>query len=998
MSDPLPLLAEAAFEGLAIHESGIIRETNHEFGRLLRQDPTTLPGKDLSEFVAPECRRWFAAALRPDSQPKEISFSRADGSQFHAEVRCRVLSLGDHVIHTIAVRDLTQHIAIKEELRQSQAQLEMAQTQAGLGSWVFFPESQASTWSKELFRIYRRDPSCGAPTPEEFLELVHPDDRDRVRASYAEALDGRPSATEYRTNPANGPLRYLQANVFSFRDAEGRVTQLAGTVLDISDRKSAELVREDGEERYRHLFEQAPIGIGVADITGRILDFNDAMLAPGGYEPEDIAAMGNVKKLYADPAERDRVLELLRKHGFVREHEVVFKRKDGTHYDASISLAPVTISGQPCVLAMVQDITRRKAVERALQESETRFRALTEESYDVITMFGADGMLQYISPSVTRVLGYDPEELIGKPGLELIHPDDAEEAAALFAKSLAEPGTSVEMAHRLRHADGSYRTVQIAGRNLLDEPGVNAMVSNFRDVTNQRRAESELRESEAKYRTLFEQASFGIVQAAADGSFLTVNQALVQLLGYDTAEQVLALDPRTEVYADPKELDTLIPLYQQMGSVSTTEVKWKRKNGDVVTVRLSGRLVDVHDGTAGLLMMAEDVTHQRTLEEQLVQAQKMEAVGQLTAGIAHDFNNLLTAVLGRAELLAENLSPARPDLHDDVDQIREATVRGAEMVKKLLSFSRKEGLRFESIDLAHLCHETTSMLEVMMPESLTIITQAECERCYVRADRGAVQQMLINLATNALDAMPHGGTMTIAVEPVMAEGETPSAAERALICLSVSDTGIGMDEVTKEKIFDPFFTTKVVGEGTGLGLSMIYGMVKQHGGWIDVASALGQGTSVSLYFPACQPESPRPTPAAAQESRGGSETILVVEDNEPIRRVAARVLEGVGYEVRLASDGEEALAILENEGQKIDLVITDVVMPKLGGAELHQRALELGCNAPFIFTSGYSVVTHANLHENAHLTPLLNKPWSTEDLKRCVRETLDGHIPTATAF
>jgi nitrogen-specific signal transduction histidine kinase len=393
--------------------------------------------------------------------------------------------------------------------------------------------------------------------------------------------------------------------------------------------------------------------------------------------------------------------------------------------------------------------------------------------------------------------------------------------------------------------------------------------------------------------------------------------------------------------------------------------------------------------------MAENITERRVLEDQLRQAQKVEALGQLTGGIAHDFNNLLTIILANAELVRKALNPELRDEHADLRDLISAALRGRVMIKELLGFARRSSLDLEALDLNDIVSTLSGMLRRIVPADIEIVVAAGDDTPESRADLHAVEQIVFNLATNARDAMPAGGVLRIETRRAVLSDEQQAAggaqAGQLWACLSVEDSGVGMDDATRERMFEPFFTTKASGKGTGLGMATVHGLVKQHGGVIEVDSAPGRGTRVKVYFPAM----PAGVPAVGagleggREVRGGNETILVVEDEGDLRRVAKRILEQAGYQVLTAADGQEALDVLRQQPGPIHLVLSDLVMPRLGGRGLYDAARREGNQTPFLFASGYSPGDERSSLPPELGVPLLHKPWTHDDVLARVREILD---------
>jgi two-component system cell cycle sensor histidine kinase/response regulator CckA len=414
----------------------------------------------------------------------------------------------------------------------------------------------------------------------------------------------------------------------------------------------------------------------------------------------------------------------------------------------------------------------------------------------------------------------------------------------------------------------------------------------------------------------------------------------------------------------------------------------------------SEQLMEVLHRIEGIRTAAE-LAERRWLEAQLRQAQKLETIGQLAGGIAHDFNNILAVILANCELLASAIPTDRGDLLANVQKVQDAARGGASMVRGLLGFSRRADLNFATVDLREIVATLSQMIRPILPESVELRVAAPADPCPVRADGGALQQILLNLVTNARDAMAGGGTLTIEVASAPTRGSFPEAVPwvdaEAYYCIAVNDSGAGMDQATVERIFEPFFTTKAAGTGTGLGMAMVYGLTKQHGGFVHVYSEVGVGTTVKVYLPRSPDAAVVAVAPDARDDalRGGTETILVVEDKTELRTTLRRVLERLGYTVIEAGDGEEGLATYREQRQHIDLVLSDVLMPKLGGPELYREVRAVEPRVRFLFTSGY---TEGDIEQRSLLEPgvrFVAKPWTISDLARQVRSALDAEAPPA---
>lgn len=585
-----------------------------------------------------------------------------------------------------------------------------------------------------------------------------------------------------------------------------------------------------------------------------------------------------------------------------------------------------------------------------------------------------------------EALGLQPGQVVGRSLYDYFQTtDESFPAIAAHRRALSGEVVEFEMAWGGQAYRAHVRPLH------ADDGRITGCVGFALDISQRARAETALRRSETHYRTLVEDSPVGIFRSSTAGRFLAVNPALVRMLGYDSAAELLGLDIAADVYVEPQIRAQLIARHREAERMSGVEAQWRRKDGSVITVRLSGKAVrDEAGAVESWEMIAEDVTERSLLEAQLRTAQKMEALGLLTGGMAHDFNNILTTVLANAELLA-----AEPGLGEeargDLAEIRAAAVRGTGLIKKLLGFSRRERLAMRPIDLGAAVAQLAGQLRALLPEWVAMEHHSDPALPLVLADPAAVREILVNLAANARDAMPGGGRLRIETRRVRLDAEHRDVhgwgIQGEYVCLTVRDTGIGMDDSTRAKAFEPFFTTKPPGAGSGLGLAMVYGLVKQQNGFVSIESEPGGGTAVRVFFPVTHLQ-----PAAAEALPEGSAltrtpTILVVEDEEQIRRAAKRALEHHGFKVLLAADGREGLDLFREREREIDLVLTDVVMPQMGGGALYEALRAAGKTVPVIFTSGHTSWGPGDLQLDPTV-PVLPKPWTINEMVERVREVL----------
>ncbi|MGA3178600.1 MAG: response regulator [Candidatus Acidiferrum sp.] len=505
------------------------------------------------------------------------------------------------------------------------------------------------------------------------------------------------------------------------------------------------------------------------------------------------------------------------------------------------------------------------------------------------------------------------------------------------------------------------------------------------------RAQAALAESEARNRELVEHSSYGIFRVSLAGEFLSANASLLQLLACKNLEELKVLNLSTDVFRYPEEFGQLMVTCRQIGFVHGAETELRRKDGGLIVVRLHLRYLSLPGPADALEGIVEDVTELRALERQLHQAQKFETIGQLAGGIAHDFNNVIGAILGWAELGHEQ-SRNYPAIAERFARIREQADRAATLTRELLAFARRQALQPRPVDLNGVMQGLASFLDKVIDKSIEIKV-VPSSLPPVKADPTQIEQVAMNLCLNARDAMPQGGQLTIETELVQLDESYcwfyPYVMPGRYAVLSVSDTGVGMDEETRERIFEPFFTTKERDKGTGMGLATVYGIVKQHGGFIHVYSELGHGSLFRVYLPAVEGAVTEGALQAADFSKAmnlrGTETILLAEDHDSIREMARQALVNLGYRVLAANDGEKAVRLCDEE--KPSLAILDVVMPHLGGPATAAQLLARFPDLPILFTSGYSEYPSLGVT----LTPAsryLQKPYSPTSLGRAIREIL----------
>lgn len=803
------------------------------------------------------------------------------------------------------------------------------------------------------------------------------------------------------------PGRYFELRFGPCGDAAALVL-----IRDITERKQAEEALRAGEARFRIASQCASDLIYEWDMLKDRLEWFGNIHERLGYSPEELPRSSRAWELIIHPEDYPRVRQARENHlatgePFFEEYRVV--RKDGQiEYWTDSGTAVASETGPPCVwIGANTDITERKRAEEALGKTEDLYRRVIRQTGGVpYHREFAHAWYEFLGEGIEKLTGFTPQELTGPvfssrvrridyfgPEKELSHLERLElgrrgripfwRADYLFEKKNGE---------LIWLSDVSVHIIAPTGEAL-------GALGILTDITERKQSEEALRESEQQYRLLIENVNDGIV-ISQNEYFVFFNRRFAEMLGY--APEELKRKNFREIYT-PESIEILMKRKEQRDrgeEVSPRyETVFRRKDGTRIHVEANVRVFHYKDSPATFAVI-RDATERKRLEEQLRQAQKMEAVGQLAGGIAHDFNNLLTGILG-------NLNLARLDAGEELQPMLEeaerAGQRAAELIRQLLAFSRKSTAMLQATDLGAIMEEVAVMARKTFDRRIEIVLHRQEPLSFIWADPGQIHQVLLNLCVNARDAVEAVATpfpsyvprITLTAENILIQEEYCLAHSEArqgrFVLVSVSDTGVGIDEESQTHIFEPFYTTKQIGKGTGLGLATVYGIVKQHGGWINLYSEIGKGSTFKIYLPAVA-EAPTTPPGEKkmEQMPGGTETILIVDDEAYIRRLGRRILERLGYSILEAADGREAIEFYSRGEVSIDLAILDLSMPHLTGIETLMQIKGIQPQARVILSSGYARNGGGDLPERAAGTAYILKPYRPADLARTVRQVLDA--------
>jgi two-component system cell cycle sensor histidine kinase/response regulator CckA len=795
--------------------------------------------------------------------------------------------------------------------------------------------------------------------------------------------------------------RHFHTNLIPLRNPTGRIYRMVGMARDVTGYKQTEEALRISQQRLELAQEAGGIATWDWDIVANQKHCSKEYWRLYGLPERDVAPMPEEWLQSVHPEDRARVREERNRAldgtgHYNTEFRVVWP--NGTiHWLLGKGEVFRDSNGKPIrMLGVNMDINERKYADQALRESEERFRNMADTAPVMIWVAGTDKVLTFFNKTWLNFVGRTLEQEIDNGWVQSVHPDDVERCFASYCASF-DAREPFHIEYRLRRADGEYRWVLCSGVPRFASGGVFAgYIGSDIDITDVKRAEQELvlnqalRESEEKYHSIVETMTEGVWILDHDDRTTFVNQQMAAMLGY-SVEQVLGrhlLDFKDEE-ARPIALQRLER--RRQGITEQYDSTFQTSDGRRLTVLISTRPLWDSDGCyAGTLGIITDITERSLLEERLHQANKMEAIGRLAGGVAHDFNNLLTVINGYSDLLLRN-SNVGDRTHVQLSEIRSAGQRAQELTNQILSFSRNQMRATDTLNLRSVIEDAEEMLRRMIGEDIELVTIFDPCLGNVRADRTEVIQVLLNLAVNARDAMPTGGTLTFALANVEVDEKDvrtyPGTRPGAHVLLTVTDTGFGMDAQIQKHLFEPFFTTKKVGKGTGLGLATVYGIVSQSDGWIQVDSKPRQGTTFRIYWPRVTgvPPKEKGHVELSDQLLFGTETVLVVEDQPQVRQMTCSILRQFGYQILEASCGEEALCLAETHTGPLHLLLTDVIMPGMNGIELAAR-LSLR-PTPVLFMSGYSNRTEA-VHDSG--VTYIQKPFTPDTLVRTVREVLDG--------
>jgi two-component system cell cycle sensor histidine kinase/response regulator CckA len=1000
------LLTEHVLDFIRLHDlDGRSVYASRSVERLYGEVPTTL-----FQFAHPDdaaaCDAWWRDVVAGVTKRLRWRVCDGDGNWRWLETAATVVRFQgrEHVL--TVCRDVTEQMQTEHVVRDSERRLKEAERLTHVGFWENDLESGRITWSDETGRIAGVPPGQGAPSLAEYHEMIHPEDRAVQAAALARAERGEaPYDLEYRLVRRDGEVRYLHSVGEVVRDAAGRPRRAFGAIQDITDRKLAEMALRESERQLNEAQRLAHVGYWENDFDANRVSWSEETRRILGLPADECdrtpERLGELVHPEDRPIFADAFARALRgESDFPVEFRIVRPKGDVRHVQTIVDVVRDATGRPRRAFGAVQDVTDRTQAEQARRQSERRLNEAQRIAHLGHWEEDLENGRISASDETYRIFGLPPQEDLRNWAAwqEHVHPDDRSVRAAAIERALGD-GPRYDVEYRIVRPDGDIRVVKSQGEVERDHVGQPLRLFGIlQDVTEQRRAEAARRAAEHRLEHVVASSPAILFSLhITDGQFGGIDwmsDNVDGLLGY-RVEETLGRDWwLNNIHVEERDsvVQQFIAEILSRGH-SAAEYRFRHADGKLRWLRGETRLVRDAAGQPGEVVGSlSDITERKGLENQFRQAQKMEAIGHLAGGIAHDFNNLLTVMGGYSDMLLAELPPEDSN-REMVGEIRQAADRAAALTRQLLAFSRRTVLEPRVVDLNELVRDHEKMLRRLIGEDVQLTTDLEVALDRVKVDPGQLGQVIMNLAVNARDAMPTGGrlrieTRSVAPNDVAAEA-LPEATSGLYILLAITDTGVGITPDVRAHLFEPFFTTKQPGKGTGLGLATVYGIVKQSGGFIAVDSEPGRGTAFKIYFPAVTDAiSTDPSPSGRRSRAVGAETILLVEDEDAVRSMINVVLRRAGYTVLETGRSSEAIR-LAGEQRRIDLLITDVVMPEMGGRELVEQVARVRPAIKVLYLSGYTddaVVRHGVLQAEV---AFLQKPFAMAALTNKVRQVLD---------
>jgi two-component system, cell cycle sensor histidine kinase and response regulator CckA len=999
--DKYRTLFEESFDGLFVTSpGGKILDMNKKgvamFGYDTKEEILSL---DLERDVyarPPDRSRILAMVNAQGNAEYEVIVKKKNGEEMitHCVLTAVKDEQGVITAYRGIIRDITELAQVRLRLENERVRLRtLVQTIPDL-VWLKDPDGIYLTCNPRFERLFgAKESDIVGKTDYDFVDA---DLADFFRDHDLKAMDaGKPSINEeWITFADDGHRELLETVKTPMYDNDGSLVGVLGIARNITAAREAEEALEAAGLYNRSLIEASLDPLVTISPEGKITDVNTATERVTGYSRKDLIGT-DFANYFTDPEKARTGYQEAFQVGSVSDYELQIRHREGgltpVMYNASVYYDHYgNVAG---LFAAARNITKQQTAEKALRESEEQYRAVFHNAGIGIKVVNWDGRINRANPALLSMLGYSEAEFRELTPMDITHPDDRRMTNEYLDAVLGDGPDTLRLQKRYMTKAGSVIWGDVSISAMRDAQGKRiTALEVIADITDRTKSQIALQESEIRLRRIIDSSPVGI-RITQEGGHVYANRALAAIFGYESPEEILGLPAEALFAADSRELirqrmadrveGKTIPRHYEASGIT--------KHGKTVALESWGTEID-YLGKKSWLAFIIDVSEAKSLRAQLLQAQKMEAVGTLAGGIAHDFNNILQVVLGFSEMILMSKEKGDPD-YEDLEKILSAAGKGANLVKGLLAFGRKAEINPKPLSLNQVIHQTEAILARTIPKTIKIDLILQERLSAINADPFQIEQILLNLAINARDAMPEGGTLTFETSSVSLDEtyciEHLGAEPGEYVLLRVSDTGVGMTNQTLEHIFEPFFSTKPAGAGTGLGLAIVYGIVKQHSGLIRAYSEPGAGTTFKLYFPVIEMKDETRVREEVVRFPGGTETILLVDDEDLVRELAKRILGRAGYSLLAATNGREALHVYGKELKRISLVLLDLIMPEMDGKQCLKELLKLNPGAKVLVASGYSADGSTNEALEGGARGFVSKPFDMGQLLQTVRKVLD---------